>query len=706
MRWHLATCLATAALGVAGAFAVAPEAAGWIAANVPQLALTVVAALALYAVPGCALLALLWRDAASAPLSAIERFALGSALGITLPPLLLLLTWVAGATWSHTATFLYVAAGLLTLLIAHRSRLVTRYTVTGITWRPAVGLAGLLLAVLALRLYMARDIPVGLFGDSLHHTLITQLLVDNGGLFRSWAPYAPLTTFTYHFGFHANTAFFHWLTGEAPARATVLAGQIHSSLALCGAFALGTRLTRLGGGRPALATLAGLLAALATGFVNPQPAYYVNWGRYTQLAGQVALPAIVLCWLQIMQLNLQPASKQTFIRLSLLCGVATAGLLLTHYIVSAFAAVFVLIFWGANFIRAIQARRWLRMTGYMALAALIGLALAAPWIANTSSGYLTRNTAGMVSGAVDARRVAEYSALGPLTPEFVNPWVLAGAFVGMLLAVRKRHWLMAALAGCAAGMFVLITPATFGLPGAGVINVFTGYIGLYVPLAPLAGFGAAASIDELRLRAAAYARRRRAAFALAAARAISLAAALAVTGVIIYGLAWQQRVVDLKRFQLVTPADIAAMAWVRANTPADARFLVNAFPAYGGTLLAGNDAGWWLPYLAGRASTLPPITYGSERGVTDRPEVQALTVDVWARLRGRPFTDATPVTIALNTSAAHGVLKQAGITHVYIGANSTPPRAASDHLDVDALRNDNAFALVYDAGGVLIFKVQ
>jgi hypothetical protein len=86
--------------------------------------------------------------------------------------------------------------------------------------------------------------------------------------------------------------------------------------------------------------------------------------------------------------------------------------------------------------------------------------------------------------------------------------------------------------------------------------------------------------------------------------------------------------------------------------------------------------------------------------------VQTLSVDVWARLRGRPFTDAAPATIALNTAAAHAILKQAGITHVYIGANSTPPRETSDHLDVDALRNDNAFALVYDAGGVLIFVVQ
>ena len=86
-------------------------------------------------------------------------------------------------------------------------------------------LAALLLAGLAIRLYVVRDLPAGLWGDSYHHTMITQLLLDNHGLFSSWQPYAPLETFTYHYGFHANAALLSWLTGLDSARSVVLAGQ-------------------------------------------------------------------------------------------------------------------------------------------------------------------------------------------------------------------------------------------------------------------------------------------------------------------------------------------------------------------------------------------------------------------------------------------------------------------------------------------------
>src|SRR5206468_8202057 len=77
----------------------------------------------------------------------------------------------------------------------------------------SLALFGISLAALLVRLYAVRDLPVGLLGDSYHHTLMAQLLVDNRGIFSSWQPYAPLATFTYHFGFHANVAFVYYVTG-------------------------------------------------------------------------------------------------------------------------------------------------------------------------------------------------------------------------------------------------------------------------------------------------------------------------------------------------------------------------------------------------------------------------------------------------------------------------------------------------------------
>src|SRR4029450_10541989 len=53
---------------------------------------------------------------------------------------------------------------------------------------------------------------------------------------------------------------------------------------------------------------------------------------------------------------------------------------------------------------------------------------------------------------------------------------------------------------------------------------------------------------------------------------------------------WQTRVVTGDT-ALVVPADMAAMQWIREHTPADARFVINSFPAYAGTLAGRTDAG-------------------------------------------------------------------------------------------------------------------
>ena len=64
---------------------------------------------------------------------------------------------------------------------------------------PLLALILTTLLVLGVRLWVVRGINVGLWGDSYHHTMITQLLLDNGGLFQSWEPYVPLNSFAYHF---------------------------------------------------------------------------------------------------------------------------------------------------------------------------------------------------------------------------------------------------------------------------------------------------------------------------------------------------------------------------------------------------------------------------------------------------------------------------------------------------------------------------
>jgi hypothetical protein len=145
------------------------------------------------------------------------------------------------------------------------------------------------------------------------------------------------------------------------------------------------------------------------------------------------------------------------------------------------------------------------------------------------------------------------------------------------------------------------------------------------------------------------------------------------------------------------------MQWIRTNTPTDARFLVNSFPAYGGYLLVGSDAGWWVQLLAHRQSTLPPLTYGSEK--SESPTFTNDTNQLWEKLRGKSLMDFGAVSIDLTTPDAIKLLRDARATYIYIGANNVPASELVDHINTQKLSSNPAFKRVYSQDGVEIFQL-
>jgi hypothetical protein len=317
----------------------------------------------------------------------------------------------------------------------------------------------------------------------------------------------------------------------------------------------------------------------------------------------------------------------------------------------------------------------------------VGLVLAAPWLANTLSGHLVRNAAGFVNGVVDPARIASYATLTPIPAVMVKPYLLGLAALGFLAAVARRAWRVAVLAGWAGLMLFVVAPNLVGLPGAGIIDSFAVYIALYLPVAPLAGYALGLGQQWVR--------RRWPAAALTAAGAALVAGSA-------WGYNWQLDHLLALEHQLFTPADERAVEWIKANTAAEASFYVNGFPAFGGSLVAGSDGGWWLPLLAGRATNLPPLTYGSERGLDPQlyAKVNALAADV----RGRPLRDETPVAIDLTTAENYARLTAEGFDYVYLGAHPNPGPGAADHIDPGALRQRaDLFHVVFEQDGVTIF---
>jgi len=529
----------------------------------------------------------------------------------------------------------------------------------------ALGLVALL--ILGSRLWAVRGLNYGLWGDSFQHTMIVQLIQDHGGLFQSWAPYAPLRTFTYHFGFHANVAFFQWasdwLTGNTTPRNVVLVGQFLNTLAALSLYPLAVRLS----GR----RWAGVAAVGLAGLLMPMPAFYINWGRYTQLTAQAMLPAVL--WFLLEALDGPQANSRAW----LLTGLALGGLGLTHLRVVFFVPCFLLPYLAWRLWRDRRDRQNLgRLGAGLAVVGGISLLIVAPWLWNLFNGAYPAIAAAVVA-APDAGETLNQAYLFHEIDWYV-PWSLAALGVlGAALALLQRRAMSLVVAWLGL-LFLLANPHWLGLPGTGLVDNFTLFLGLYLPVSLLAGFlvGEGVEFAAQRWRPAG-------AVALLLVVAVGLAGARARAAVVEPG------------HQMMTEADAAAMAWIRANTPPEARFLVNSFFAFSDHYIVGSDGGWWIPLLAGRDNTVPPLLYSSEAG----PDP-----DYIARVNAlaRYVEDAD-----LADGATVAWLREQGITHVYIGAQSGRVNDPdSPLLDAALLQASSYYRVVYHQDGVWIFELD
>jgi hypothetical protein len=631
----------------------------------------------LYLLTGGVLVAWLWRDG-----DWVERIIVAAGLGVAVQALLVYgtLTGLRLGTVPTAIVLLCCAAGLVAYGAVDRAWIDSLSLIwrrmrderSG-TWRQwvrenvssdslAVVTLGVVFALLlGVRLYVVRTQAVAMWGDGYQHTMIAQLLADNNGLFDSWAPYAPLTTFTYHFGFHANVAMFHWLSGDPVLHATVWAGQVLNALAALCLYPLAVKVS---GGR----RWAGVGAVLVAGLLLPMPMHYTNWGRYTQLTGQVILAvAVYLTWAYL------DAAKGSWRVVPV--WIAVVALAVTHYRVLVFYAVFCLAYlvvtWGRDV--------WRRNLGRMAWVGGGALLLYLPWLIRVLPGQIVGifvhqlTTAASEVSALDV----QYNAIGDIKL-YMAPWVWMLLLVSLGVGLWRRQRGVLIVAGWWFVLFVIANPRWLWLPGTGAINNFTLFLGVYIPAALLIGnvLGWLGGLFQGRV-------------------GWTVAAASCVVGLAFVGV--PQRIKDLDVFEhsLVTQKDLEAMAWIRENTPADAKFLVNSFPAYGGTLVAGSDAGWWIPLLTGRASSLPPLNYGVEQALLpDYVEyVNALT---------RQLEESD-----LDALETVHMLCERGLTHVYIGQREGRVNYGGPHvLSWEEMARSPSYNLIYQQDRVSILSIE
>lgn len=633
--------------------------------------------------PGYCVVRLLLPDESNAMI----RLGYGAGIGIGLPALAALWLRVLNARWLGTPLVVaYAALGIACLLwlsFRHRPRLAISEN-----FGPRLLLLFVLAAATLSRLYASREMAYGHLGDSLQHTVITQLLVDNQGLFSDWSPYAPIASFTYHYGFHMIAAMFHWLTGLPVARSVVLAGQLINVLTILIAYASAALLFQRYAKRAVLAEWGGLIACLVPAFLNTQPAYYVNWGRYTQLAGQIILPLVGPLLLAAWQASRGETARSRN-KWSLLLGVLLAGLFVTHYRVALFAAAFTAASIVIAFVQWRDGPTLKTVLRFVAVAGVIALTLTAPWILTTASGKLPSLYSDLIqqAGLPSAGRTA--FELPPMVPFYVKNWMAILAAFALLVGARNRFWPILYVSGWTIALLAFPTIYLLGLPGAGVIDWFSVYLALYIPLSFMLGYlgmWVVARAYEIGDGWGRIARHSLAALVVAAS---------------LWGMTFQPGILDESRGRMVSDIDVEAFDWIKQNTDKEASFLISGFPCFGGPL-CGNDAGWWLSYVTGRSQSIPPLPYTTEttRPVDFRVKLQAF----YGGLRMLPTQNGQPVVIDLTTPEAVKLIRDKGFTHIFIGDLRLPP--SSDRFDTEKLANSPEFGLVYARGNAKVYVVK
>jgi hypothetical protein len=479
------------------------------------------------------------------------------------------------------------------------------------------------------RLGMLRTLVAGIGIDAYHHTLISAMFLRAGGIPDNYEPFAPLASFTYHFGFHSFVAALAWLKGGNPDDTLMLmpfAGQILSTLPVLTFTLFGWRVL----GQRWIGLLAGGIAGLISVF----PMFYVNWSRFPQLAGIALVPvAWTLLFEAVAPLRLPerggtperaglpwratdlPPSLRAHAPWILLTILTTAGLFFTHYRIVAMFASYAVGYVGWVLLRGWwRARRgagagdggvrWVFVAG--SIAAVGTVLVIFPWLLNLRANFVVR-----FAGSSDPENAAYYNQIndlisGPGGHYWSSPALLGLAALGFVWAVLRLNWPVL-LFGLWSGFHLLLgNPVALPLPGSGYVDINTVAQSLFLPVSLLAGFW----IVDCGL----WILQRIPRSIQSALRTPQSALVLVALGLLVggYGVLRALPALDVKPY--VAPQDIAVLHWLRDHSPPDALVLGNGFGwPWGPPAVQGSDAGLWAPLIAQRRSTLPLMPAYNER---------------------------------------------------------------------------------------------
>ncbi len=601
------------------------------------------------------------------------QIAISIGTSLALIPIVLTWTTLIGFNWSRT-TFL-ILAGLVSALTFWRIWDTKAWRTIRLDWH-GYALLGIFVLSLAVRLAMVRDLFAPAWVDSVHHGVITRLIIERGGFPENYAPFLAIESANYHPGFHSVLASFIWLSDLEIQSGMLALGQVLNALMIFGTYLFTTLLTR--------SRSAGVIAALITGLITPMPAYYSSWGRYTQLTGLLIFPVAFALIKHGYNLQDELITKQenpgTVKRFSnlvrrnwslfLLVGISVGGLFLTHYRVSAFLLCLVIAdllsqIWP-QIKKGATAKDFLWQIVCLLLIGVLGIFLVLPWLPPTFRTLLIPKVQTWRGGNI--RLFDGFSWI--FLESALGQYGMALAGLGLVWAIIKRRWFSLTLVLWILMLFFLANLAFWRLPGSVLINNLSVEIILFIPISVLGGY----LLSEL----------------LKAGMLLMplqwqkwYFAGVGLTSIAI-GIIGTQHLLPLLNpiTFLFREADEKALNWLGENTPTGETILINPF-AWGYGLYAGQDGGYWAAPIAGRGTIPPPVLYGLSNTPEDTQRINKIIQVILEN--------------GDNPENLHQIMTDAGIQYLFTGVRGGV-------ISPQALIDSPLFELVYQADGARTFR--
>jgi hypothetical protein len=637
---------------------------------VSELLLLVLASGWILLLPGLAILAWIPRRPG---LKSIWIFALG--LGLAVNPIIFQFLSLLGLPFNRL-TLVLVGIVFLLLLVLKIALHVRDHGISdgrllsskGMEWVAAYIL--LFLAVFFLRWSSLTELTVLPGIDSNQHAVISSLFVNNEGIPSDYLPYAPLSSFTYHFGIHANTAALSIATGLPVHRVLIFLEPFFIAMVSMTTLVLARTITKN--------RYTALAAAGIVGFVSVFPAWYLNWARLPQLGGVVLLPLVLAEIAREHDAERYVADRATIALLA-------AGLFLTHYRM-AIVLVYGLIGLFAWRLAFPDLRKNI-LAGAKALGSVLFLTLilVAPWIFRLYSSFQYEIATGApIASMLPPPYYYSFERIGYVNSVATTSWlpiVVAAGFI--MAALRKRRELIFLLTW--AGLQLAFSnPYLLPLPWSGLVDFVTVTSIIFIPMSIIAAYAvsipvtwkssSSESIGSLGID-------RRLIFGLIDRR---LLFALVLSLLIVVGSVQTVDIVQT-RFTYVFQEDMEAFNWIASETPRDAVFLTALYisPI---EIVEPTDAGVWISYFTSRQQVAPPLIYRTEKSFSENYE---------AELRELVFLQKN-----IDQFDSYKQLVALGITHIYYG------KKAPSSIDISRLDAAIWYELVYDRNGVRIYELK